>query len=228
MRFDAVAFDLDGTLYPNSSLYALAIPSMCRHARSFLAFRAARDSMREISVDTEGKRERPRDGAEFRARQAVFVAASLGIGEAEAASLIERDFYRGIEELFARVRPFRGVPYALDALAARGLRLALLSDLPPARKLEHLGFAGRFETALCSEDSGLLKPARAPFEMLAARLALPPERILYVGNSPSIDLRGAVAAGMSAAIVSRRPVRGAQLSFFDWRKLVEFATAEAK
>jgi len=228
MRFDAVAFDLDGTLYPDSSLYRLALPAVLGKKRAFLAFSSARDKMRELGSGEGRRPDLPKDGTEFRARQADFVAASLGMADSgEAASLIERYFYRGIEELFARIKPFEGLKEALEALSRGGLRLALLSDLPPERKLELLGLSERFEAALCSEDSGTLKPARAPFAMLASRLGLAPARILYVGNSPRIDLRGAKAAGMSAAIVSRRRVRGADLSFFDWKELVEYAFAQA-
>ena len=37
--------------------------------------------------------------------------------------------------------------------------------------------------------------------------------------------RGREAAGMSAAIISLRRVKGADLSFFSWRRLAEFATS---
>jgi putative hydrolase of the HAD superfamily len=222
MRFDAVAFDLDGTLYPALGLFARALPGMVPKAGRLAAFNLARRRMRALGSEEEYRRSPPADGPSFRARQAGLVAARLGMGLPEAEAMIERDFYRGVEELFAGIRPFRGLVPALDALAAAGLRLALLSDLPPARKLELLGLGGRFEAALCSEDSGFLKPAREPFAMLSARLGLPLGRILYVGNAPHIDLRGAKAAGMGAAIVSRRRVEGADLAFYDWRKLVEF------
>jgi putative hydrolase of the HAD superfamily len=222
MRFDAVAFDLDGTLYPNASLYSLAWPSMLLKARAFTAFSEARDAMRRRGL----RRDLPHPGnsAEFRELQAAFVAEKLGMRDAaKTATLIDRCFYRGVEEFFDKVRPYRGMKEALVELGRAGLRLALLSDLPPARKLELMGLTGRFEAALCSEDSGFLKPARAPFQMLASALGLPPERILYVGNSKRIDVRGAKAAGLSAAIVSRRPAHEADLSFYDWRKLVKFA-----
>jgi putative hydrolase of the HAD superfamily len=225
MRFDAVAFDLDGTLYPAYRVYLAALPGMLGNARLLYAFNASRRKMRELGADKEYRRSPPKDSASFHAREAAVVAERLGIGAAEAEERMELHFYRNIEALFSGVRLFRGLESALDALAAGGLRLALLSDLPPTRKLELLGLGGRFEAALCSEDSGFLKPAAEPFAMLAARLSLEPSRILYVGNSPSIDVRGAKAAGMSAAIVSRRRVEGADLSFFDWNKLVDFALA---
>jgi putative hydrolase of the HAD superfamily len=225
MRFDAVAFDLDGTLYPAFRLYALALPSMVSKARKLEAFNWTRRRLRALGSN-EAYRAAPPDGGEaFRNLEAKLVGERLGRDAAWARTMIDREFYRYVEELFLELRAFEGLAEALDALEGAGLRLALLSDLPPERKLELMGLGGRFERALCSEDSGFLKPAVEPFAMLASSLALPPERILYVGNSPRIDVAGAKAAGMSAAVVSRRNVRGADLSFFDWRKLVEFATS---
>jgi len=227
MRFEAVAFDLDGTLYPDSRLYRCALPYVLSRAKEFSAFGQARRHMRLLGLGLAGEGgEKPKDGSEFRLAQAAFVAERLRLPNGEAAiPLVESSFYRGVEELFARVRPYEGVAAALDELARSGLRLALLSDLPPGRKLELMGLAGRFELALCSEASGALKPAREPFAMLAEALGLPPGRILYVGNVAKIDVAGAKEAGMATAIISRKPAPGADLRFRDWRKLVRFATA---
>lgn len=223
MRFDAVAFDLDGTLYPNLSLYIAALPRMARKGRRFFAFNAARHELRAAGLARAREQLSPRDGPSFRAAEAALVAKKLGLGEAEARAMVERDFYGEVAELFSRVRPFRGLKPALDALATAGMRLALLSDLPPSRKLELMGLSGRFEAELCSEDSGYLKPAPEPFAMLASRLGLRPDRVLYVGNSSRIDVAGAKGAGMAAALVSRRGDPLADLSFYDWRELVAFA-----
>ena len=239
MRFDAVAFDLDGTLYPSYRLYARAFPSMLGKARFLAAFSRTRRELRASGLDAiqratpaaavgtqmAARAADPGAGPAFRARQAELLSRRLGIEVGEAVELIDRDFYRGVEELFSKVPPFGGLKRALDEIAASGRRLALLSDLPPARKLELLGLSDRFECALCSEDSGFLKPAREPFAMLAERLGIRPERILYVGNNPSIDVAGAKMAGMAAAIVTLRRVKSADLCFWDWRKLAEFATS---
>lgn len=224
MRFDAVAFDLDGTLYPNYALYWRALPRMAANARRLSAFNAARQKIRSMGLHDAGyRRSPPRDPAAFRALEASMAAPGMGMSQAEAEAYIASAFYSGVEELFARVKPYRGAAEALDALAERGMRLAVLSDLPPRRKLELMGLADRFEAALCSSDSGFLKPAREPFEALAAALGLGPGRILYVGNSGRIDARGARGAGMTSAIVSRHASRDADFTFFDWRRLVDYA-----
>ncbi len=224
MRFDAVAFDLDGTLYPTSAIYLRAFPSMLTKARRLAAFNDARQRIRAMGVSDESYRRDPPSGAgAFRALEARMAASAMGMGAKEAESYIDREFYAGVEELFSRIKPFRGLAAALDALAERGLRLAVLSDLPTERKLELLGLAGKFEAALCSSDSGFLKPAAEPFLMLADRLGLRPERILYVGNSVRMDAGGARGAGMKSALVSRRRRPEADFSFWDWSRLVEYA-----
>ena len=223
MRFDAIAFDLDGTLYPNLSLYLTAFPGMARKAKRFLAFNAARRALRKRGTELPRGGDASADGPSFRAAEAALVAERLGIEAASAAAYIEREFYDRLEGLFARVRPYRGLKPALSELSEAGLRLALLSDLPPKRKLALMGLSGFFEVELCSEDTGFLKPAAEPFAMLASSLGLPPERILYVGNSSRIDAAGAKAAGMSAALISLRKSPVADLVFHDWRKLVAFA-----
>jgi putative hydrolase of the HAD superfamily len=223
MRFDAVAFDLDGTLYPNLALYSRALPSMLAKARRLAAFNEVRQRIRSMGLRDAAYRDaRPAGQEAFRALEARMAAARMGISEAQAAAYIASSFYDYVEGLFARVRPYRGVPEALDALAGRGLRLAVLSDLPPRRKLELMGIAQSFEAALCSSESGFLKPAREPFEMLAAALRLSPERILYVGNNPRVDAVGARGAGMATALVARRASPEADFTFFDWKRLVGY------
>jgi putative hydrolase of the HAD superfamily len=228
MRFDAVAFDLDGTLYPARRIYALALLHMLPIARRLEAFNAARRQLRAQGRDATRRpgSTKPACGEAFHRSEARLIAERLGLEETETRVMMERCFYAEVEELFARVRPYAGLASALRRIEGAGLRLALLSDLPPLRKLELMGLAGRFDPALCSEDSGFLKPAREPFEMLIARLGLPPSRILYVGNSLSIDVAGAKAAGMSAAIISRRHVKEADLSFSNWENLADFALAD--
>jgi Predicted hydrolase (HAD superfamily) len=226
MRFDAVAFDLDGTLYSEYRLYLRALPLALGRVRRLSAFNASRQRMRVLAAEASASAPYgPMDGESFRAMEAALYARSLGLDPSQARQEIERDFYGRVVEAFSRVRPYPGLVPALDALRDSGLRLALLSDLPPVRKLELLGLSGRFEFALCSEDSGKLKPAAEPFEMLLSRLGLPPERVLYVGNSRRFDVAGAKAAGMASAIVTRRRAPEADLAFWDWRELVSFATS---
>ena len=57
--------------------------------------------------------------------------------------------------------------------------------------------------ALASCNVGFAKPSPAIFAHAAGRLALPPDAILHVGDSPEMDLRGAEQAGLQAVLLRR-------------------------
>jgi HAD superfamily hydrolase (TIGR01549 family) len=161
-------------------------------------------------------------GHSYRAKQIHAVALRLGITEKKTGDLLDLLYYRRMIDLFARIRPSPHVVEALTRFSQLGLPMGLLSDLPPWRKLELMGLTRFFGVILCSEDAGHLKPHPAGLLATAQALGYPPSQILYVGNNPHYDLAGARAAGMAAAIVSRKPVPGADFSFSDWRDLIAF------
>jgi len=96
-------------------------------------------------------------------------------------------------------------PPALDALRARGLRLAVVSNwsdrLPVL--LEGLGLAPRFDTVVVSALVGASKPDPAIFAEALRRLDVPAAAALHVGDHPRNDLAGARAAGLAALLLDR-------------------------
>lgn len=208
MAITCIAFDLDGTLYPDSSL-RVRLPSFALRNASFLvALGMARAEIHARVAAGSGSagsaartdEDWPGDLAGYRELQAGFAARRWGRSVGEALARAEATVYGELEGYFAEVGLFDGVKDCLSALAARGLRLGVLSDFPPRRKLALLGIEDRFKAIRCSEESGTLKPARKPFLDLAADLGAAPEEILYVGNSRRYDIAGAKAAGMLAAL----------------------------
>jgi putative hydrolase of the HAD superfamily len=213
----AAAFDLDGTLYPNYRLNFRLIPFILRNLPLLTAFGRARDRLRE----------RPRDlflpGEDFYSVQARIAASFLKNSDsAELRERVDRLIYRGWESHFTKIKLYPQVRETLIRLKQGGLKLALLSDFPPERKLEALGLGGLWDLVLCSETLGALKPDPLPFENLARNLDLEASRILYVGNSLPYDIRGAKNAGFMTALISpwrnRRPPE-ADFVFFSYRKL---------
>jgi putative hydrolase of the HAD superfamily len=216
----AVAFDLDGTLYPNYSLNIRLLPFLLRHFRLLLAFGRARDKIR--LEQAQGRQSR---GLDFYSRQAQLVAEQLKKPPEEIQEKINRLIYRGWESLFLKVRLFPHVKETLAQLRASGLKLGLLSDFPPQTKLEYLGLADLWDTALCTESIGALKPAAESFIELAKALDRPPEQIIYVGNSHRYDIEGAKRAGMKAALLNiGLPIKGnkADFTFRNYRQLLKF------
>jgi len=237
---EAVAFDLDGTLYPNYSLYFRLIPFAFREWRLLAAFGKARDIFHHDPA--HGSETAQKTGADaqgdFYAEQAAVTAAILGKEPDAVLAKIETLIYRGWERRFRKIKTFREVPQTLDALRAAGLKLGLLSDFPPETKIRHLGIDSGWDAVLCTEVIGRLKPDPLPFIKLAQALDTEPARILYVGNSVRYDIVGAKRAGMQAALIHRglwstgaiskpTPSKGknggmADFVFRDYRQLTNF------
>ena len=102
-------------------------------------------------------------------------------------------------------RIFPDVLPTLDALAVRGLKLGVISNWDERLRplLKRLKLAGYFETIVVSREVRASKPARAIFRHTVRRLGLPTEAVLHVGDSMSMDVRGAQAAGLSALLLKR-------------------------
>ncbi|MDR2394077.1 MAG: HAD family hydrolase [Treponema sp.] len=196
-RFDGVAFDLDGTLYPNYRFYMRLIPFILKEHRLLRALGKARDILRAAA---SGQTPPVGEGS-FYILQARLMGEILHRDPKTVQERVERLIYRGWEPLFKQITPYPYVKETLLALQEKDIKRGLLSDFPPAVKLENLKLAGLWDRVLCSEQVGRLKPDPAPFLELAKQLDCRAERMLYVGNSVSYDIIGAKKVGMKAALI---------------------------
>jgi putative hydrolase of the HAD superfamily len=114
----------------------------------------------------------------------------------------------GNPRLWSRVLP--GTRGALDELRELGLRLAVVSnsDGTIRETLERLDLAGHFEAIFDSRLVGFEKPDSRIFARALEALGCEPSSALYVGDLYSVDVVGARAAGLEAALVD---------PFGDWR-----------
>jgi putative hydrolase of the HAD superfamily len=222
--FEGVAFDLDGTLYPNYRLNSRIFPHVLRELRLVIAFGKARTLIRKAQEDPSYKK--PDD---FYMYQAEVTAGILSQNAEPLKYVIERRIYRAWEPPFMYIKLFDGVMETLTTLKQAGYKLGLLSDFPPEKKLEYLGLKGLWDAVLCSECSGAIKPHPQSFNDLAAAMKLPPEKILYVGNSRDYDVVGASRAGMKTAWIKHPmfPGKGFKkprpdFSFSNYRQLHDF------
>ena len=201
MRTDieGVAFDLDGTLYPNYRLNIRLIPFAVKELPLLYAFGKARIIIREEQKDGSIQND-------FYNHQAEITARLLNRPAEIIKEKIERLMYRGWEPLFKTIDLFEGVRETLIALHNSGYKLGLLSDFPPETKLDYLGISEYWDAVYCSEYSGALKPHPLSFTVMAEKMGLPPEKILYVGNSVSYDVAGAKKVGMKTAWIRTFPL----------------------
>ncbi len=97
-----------------------------------------------------------------------------------------------------RTKPYDGVTEMLDALMARGLKIAALSNKPhefTKRCVNDLLPNWTFEVVLGYRDAVPLKPDPASALEVAKRLNIPPVDFLFLGDS-AVDMKTAIAAGM--------------------------------
>jgi len=220
---EGVAFDLDGTLYPNYRLRLRIIPTILKELRLAAAFGMARGIIRKEQETSSVVQN------DFYQYQAGIIAKLLSAPADKIYEKIDLLIYKAWEAPFKDIKLFKGAKETIEALKKAGFKLGLLSDFPPETKLEYLGLGGLWDAVLCSESFGAVKPHPLSFRELAAAMSLPPEKILYVGNSRAYDVAGAHRAGMKTAWIKNPFFPGSGLkkpkpdfSFHNYRQLFDF------
>jgi putative hydrolase of the HAD superfamily len=216
MRIKVVAFDVDGTLYPNSAVYIRALPFALRNLSAIHAFSRVRKEIRKMRPLTD-----------FHRTQTELFAARKKIAGEAATKIIEKVFYGRWAAITRAARLFPHARETLVRLKDAGLRLAALSDFPLSRKLAVWGLEPLFDYCKSCEEIGYLKPNPEPFQDLMNFFDAPARQILYVGNNYAYDIIGAKNQGLMAAHITRRapPRSVADFSFFDFRRLGDWITA---
>lgn len=214
----AVAFDIDGTLYPDRQLYLRLLPYFLKNFRFFVKYNKVRHILHRTAPLPD-----------FFEYQARLLAGLMKIPVAQAHSRINETIYEGLKPYFLKVKPFPHIVETIDAFKNAGLKVAILSDFPPEQKGDLWGLKSKFDCILGSEKCGALKPSMYPFGILAQKLNLKPHEILYVGNSIKSDIRGARDAGMKTAYIMsfwrkilNKKLLEADISFKNYRQLCKF------
>jgi phosphoglycolate phosphatase len=184
--FDLIGFDLDGTLVDSSVDLAAAV----NHVLAGLG----RPPLPRAEV-------RRNIGGGGRRMLALSLAdAGLGDSALDTHYAVLLDYYA--EHLADNTRPFPGLIEALDALAARGVTLAVATNKGErlaVRLLEALGLSSRFATIIGGGSVARGKPAPDPiFEMIRRCGAT---RTAFVGDS-SYDIDAARGAGVTSIAVT--------------------------
>jgi len=102
--------------------------------------------------------------------------------------------------MIAASRPYEGVIALLDALAARGDRLAVVTNKPHAAAVaiaESLFGQGTFALVVGEREGLAKKPDPAPALFAAAAMGIDPAACVFVGDT-AIDVRTARAARMAS------------------------------
>lgn len=186
--FDIVGFDLDGTLLDTSADLAAAL----NHALTS----AGRPS---LTVE----RVKPMIGGGGRHMLAQALIATGGCDEGELDLLLERmlDYYA--TNICVHTRPFPGALAALDELAAKGVKLAVVTNKRERFALTILNALGMTERFACiiggdTLGEGSAKPSPAPIIEMVRRCG--GGRAAFVGDS-IYDIAAGRAAGAPTVAV---------------------------
>ncbi len=196
-----VAFDLDGTLVDSapgltsavdSALYALELPQ-AGEARVITWIGNGADKLMERAL-TWARQER----AAQRAASGKPSVEDDDIPQEEQASVLRALFNRYYAQ-FAEEGSFLfpDVADTLNALHTNGLPLALVTNKPTpfvAPLLNALGIAHYFTVVIGGDDVQNKKPHPEPLLLVASRLGITPQSLLFVGDSRN-DIQAAAAAG---------------------------------
>lgn len=198
MRYDAVVFDLFGTLVPTPA----AEPFLADHRRTAAA----------LGVDPN---------AYIRAwyTQDMSLKRSIGIFPTIASAVravcdglgVQPDDPQIDKAVAGRMATTRDILLAprddalttLDAIAAAGLKRGLISDCNDevVQLWDQTPFVGRIQAAVFSCKEGIKKPDQRLYELASSKLGLSPDQCLFVGDGACPELTGAMQAGMDAVLI---------------------------
>jgi putative hydrolase of the HAD superfamily len=204
MEIKAITFDVGGTLIePWPSVGHVYSEVAARHGVN-------------ISADTLNARFRSAWGARrsFEHSRAGWeeLVDEVFLGLCEPP---RRTFFGELYDRFSEPdawRVFDDVVPALDVLASRGIKLAVISNWDDRLRglLRVLELDRHFEVFAISCEIGFPKPSPVVFEQAAIKLGLPANAILHVGDSARMDVAGAAAAGLQALQIDRSAARPSQ------------------
>jgi putative hydrolase of the HAD superfamily len=190
--YDAVLFDLDGTICHRTqdtpAMYAAAFDRAGERP-----FAEPADLWAELDGPPDHDDWIGYIGAGF-----ARLAAQHGRTDADPLALAEA-LAEAVDH--SAVDPTPGAERAIEAAADLG-PVGIVTNGPERRqrpKLEALGVLDRFDVVVYGGDLPRSKPHSLPFDRALSDLDCPRDRVLYVGNSLDYDVAGAQNAGLAAA-----------------------------
>ncbi len=195
MKYQAVIFDLFGTLIPNMSL------SEHRTVLTRMAYvlSAPPDDFIQLWFDTFNERstgifQSPDDNVEYICRT---LGVSVDETKVKRATRIRFDY--SVRSMIPRLDAIE----TLSHLKYKGCKTGLISDcsaeVPAIWK--DTPFAKLIDIAIFSCLVGMKKPDPRIYQLTANQLGIKPQKCLYIGDGSSQELTGASQVGMHAVLL---------------------------
>lgn len=183
--YDLYLFDFDNTLFDTS----YGIREILRHA------------LPAVGVEYDDSKFPEFSGLSM---EQVF---DLYVHDESLRKTYEDEFIRVVlTDVYLNAKPFPETGDVLRELNRRGKHIGIVSGKQPfkiVRLMTDAGLMDLAETVVGYGDTERLKPFPEPILLGMSRFDVPPERTVYVGDSPN-DAGAAANAGVDCIIVNRR------------------------
>ena len=110
-----------------------------------------------------------------------------------------------LQKKFTVLKPYKDVRPTLKKLRKRRLKLCIVTDAPRNKAWQRLTITGlqdEFDFVVTFDDTKKLKPSEHPFKVLLKKIKLKPGEVLFVGDNPERDVKGAKKLGMKTALAA--------------------------
>jgi putative hydrolase of the HAD superfamily len=141
---------------------------------------------------------------------AVWTGALVELGVAEPERYAAEAAREHVAALAAATRPFDDVLPVLNALAAAGVPLGVVTNGSSSAQRGKIALIGaqRFAVIAVTGEHGVAKPDPAIFRIALEQLGLPADQVVHVGDNLSADVGGAQAAGIPTVWLNRPAADG--------------------
>jgi len=199
-RIKAISLDLDDTLWPVlptiERAEKLLHQWLVEHAPMAAALFSSPEALREIRDSMRANKPELKHDLSAIRRESIRLALYRA---GEDPLLADEAF----EVFFAerqRVTLFQDARPALEFLSAR---FPLVSISNGNADLQRVGVAGFFRASISAREFGVGKPDPRIFHAAAGAVEVAVEQVVHVGDDTTLDMLGALNAGMQAAWVNR-------------------------
>jgi HAD superfamily hydrolase (TIGR02253 family) len=108
-----------------------------------------------------------------------------------------------IRKKYQVIKPYPGVKKTLKKLKEKNLKMGIVSDAPRNKIWDRLiisGLEDEFEVVVSHSDTLNYKPHPSSFQLALKKIKLKPHEVLFLGDNPNRDIRGAKKIGMKTCL----------------------------
>jgi HAD superfamily hydrolase (TIGR02253 family) len=108
-----------------------------------------------------------------------------------------------IRKKYEIIKPYPGVKKTLKKIKEKKIKMGIVSDAPRNKIWDRLilsGLEDEFEVVVSQSDTLKYKPHPSSFQLALQKIKLKPNEILFVGDNPGRDIKGAKKIGMKTCL----------------------------